>query len=360
MTLTRAWQLLLRKVLLLRKKTEIDGIDAKILRALLKESRTSFTDLAKLCNISIGAVRMRYAQLKKAGIINGEVMLVNPHSLGCKHISDLGIITSADYEPEVKEALRSKPYVAHIVGPFGKYSFWAKVALRDTQELAGILEDLESIPHIKHVDALIWVEAINVEHAENLIIKPLIDVSPLGAECKPSSGNERVEIDEIDRRIARILSQNSRMPFRRIAEQVGISTKNVIQRYRRLRRDRVLTLSSVTVDLNKLGYNAMASLFVKAANRSKMPEIHNQLLKIPNLIVAIRLIGSYDLYASVVLEDFQQLFGLNEQIRKIHGIEKTDIFLTPNVPAWPLNLFPSLLESGRLLPKFFLEPQCDK
>jgi len=324
----------------------------------MKESRTSFTELAGLCKISIGAVRMRYAQLKRAGIVNGEVMLVNPHSLGYKHISDLGIITSVDHEPEVKECLRGKPYVAHIAGPFGKYNFWAKVALRDTQELAGILEDLESIPHIRHVDALIWVEAINVEHAENLIIKPLIDKNEQVADCKPTtSDNEIAEIDETDRKIARILSQNSRMPFRRIAEQLGISTKNVIQRYRRLRRQKVLTLSSITVDLNKLGYNAMASLFVKAANRSKMPEIHTQLLKIPNLIVSIRLIGTYDLYASIVLEDFQELFRLNEQIRRVHGIDKTEIFLTPNVPAWPLNLFPWLLDSKRL-PKFFPEIPC--
>jgi hypothetical protein len=117
----------------------------------------------------------------------------------------------------------------------------------------------------------------------------------------------------------------------------------------------VLTLSTITVDPNKLGYSAMASVFVKAANRSKMSEIHAQMLQIPNLIVAIRLIGAYDLYAAIFLADFEELFNAEEQIRRIQGIEKTDLFLTPNVPAWPLNLFPSLLKSEFMRPKFAFE-----
>jgi hypothetical protein len=117
----------------------------------------------------------------------------------------------------------------------------------------------------------------------------------------------------------------------------------------------VLTRSTITVDLNNLGYNAMASVFVKAANRSKLPEIHAQLLQIPNLIVAIRLIGAYDLYAAIVLTDFQEFFNAKEQIRRIHDIEKTDFALTPNVPEWPLQLFPSLLQSKFMRPKIAFE-----
>jgi Lrp/AsnC family transcriptional regulator for asnA, asnC and gidA len=334
----------------LRNRT-IDETDAKILKMLLQESRTSFTEIAKNCKISVGAVRMRYKQLRKAGIINGEVMLVNPHSLGYKYISDLGITTAIDNEKDVIEFLKSRPYISQIVGPLGKYNIWAKVALHDTQKLAVILQDLESNPHIKHVDTLIWVEAINIEHPENLVVKPDSNANEHEVAKKPIKfSSEEIQINEIDRKIAIILSKNSRTPFRRIAEQLGISTKTVIERYKRLRGN-VLTLSTITVDLNKLGYNALANLFIKAANRSSIPRICSHLLQIPNLIVVIRYIGVYDLYAAVVLSDYEELFKLTERIHRIHGIEKTDTFLAPNVPAWPLNLFPSLLET-EYMPKF--------
>jgi Lrp/AsnC family transcriptional regulator for asnA, asnC and gidA len=338
----------------MQKRTKIDEIDAKILKTLLKEARTSFTEIAKDCKISVGVVRMRYKRLWKTGIINGEIMLANPHSLGYKYIIDVGIVTAIDNEKEVMEFLKNKPYIRHIVGPFGKYNFWTKVALHDVKKLAGILEDIESNSYIEHVDALIWAEAVNIEYVENLAIKPLPNNNEKKTTHKSSSSSllEETKIDETDRKIAIILSQKARTPFSTIAQQLGISTKSVIQRYHRLRKN-VLTHSTITVNLYKLGYNAFAHMFTRVTNRSKIPEICAQMLQIPNLIVMIRLLGAYDLYTCTALADFEELFGLTERIRMIQGTEKTETFLAPIFPAWPLQLFPSLLQSELMEPKFW-------
>lgn len=53
------------KITSLQKKPEIDEINAKILRMLLCEARTSFTQIAKECKISVNSVRNRFEQLKK-------------------------------------------------------------------------------------------------------------------------------------------------------------------------------------------------------------------------------------------------------------------------------------------------------
>ena len=116
---------------------------------------------------------MRYKRLWRDGVINGEKMLVNPHCLGYRHIVDLGIINAVEDEKEVAKFLESKPYIAELVGPFGKYNFLGKVALKDLNNLQEIIEELESNRNIKHVDALIWAEAVNIEYPQNLIIKPL-------------------------------------------------------------------------------------------------------------------------------------------------------------------------------------------
>ena len=337
----------------MNNRKKIDQTDAKILRTLLNESRTSLTELAAICEISIGAVRMRYLRMQRDGIITGEEMLVNPHSLGYKYITDLGIKTSAENESVVFEFITKKPYVSHIVGPFGKYAFWVKVALHDTQKLATILEDLESEPKIENIDAFIWVEATNIEYPENLILGPFNNIRKQEKTKKKNPVRiDETPIDEIDQKIAQILSQKSRTPFRKIGEQLGISTKNVVRRYKKLRKN-VLSRSTITIDLNKFGYNALSNTFVKAKNRSKLPEIKDQILNIPNTIVAIRLIGQYDLYVSTALSNFKDLFNLTEQIRKIPDIEKTESFVCQMVPKWPLNLFPSLLESERMEPKVF-------
>ncbi len=333
---------------------KIDEIDAIILKTLLAESRTSFTDIAKKCGITVGAVRMRYKRLWKVGIINGEVTLINPHCLGYRHIVDLGIITETENEKEITNYLESKSYVSQVVTHLGRYNFLGKAALRDLNKLSQIIEDLEANPKIRHVDALIWAEAVNVEFPTNLVIKPLPAENNSKNQRPPLTNIDEapVKLDEIDKKIATIVTKRSRIPFRQLAEQLGISTKTVIQRYKKL-RENLLTRSSITLDLTKLGYKAMADLHIKVSNRSKLTDIYNQLLKIPNLIVIIRLFGNYDLYAAIALEDFDKMFEVSEYISKINGLEKPDICLTPMLPAWPLNLFPSLIETD-VMPKYWL------
>jgi len=334
---------------------KIDEIDAKIIKILLLESRTSFTDIAAECKITVTAVRMRYKRLWRDGVINGEKMLVNPHCLGYPHIADLGIITSVENEKEVKKFLESKPYIGELIGPLGHYSFWGKVALRDLNKLHDIIEDLESNSNIKHVDAFIWSEAINVEFPQNLIINPIDRENPQKIVEQPPLINlnqAACAFDEIDKKIALILTQNSRTPSKSIAAELKISSKTVIQRYKKL-RETLLTRSTITINLHKLGYNALANVFIKVSNRSKMPDLYSQLLQIPNVIVIMRQIGTYDLYCAIPLEDFKKLFEANEKILRIAGVETAEVYITPVPPAWPLNLFPSLIESEYMKPKYW-------
>jgi DNA-binding Lrp family transcriptional regulator len=333
----------------------IDEIDAKILKILLLESRTSFTAIAEECKITVTAVRMRYKRLWRDGVINGEKMLVNPHCLGYPHIADLGMMTSLENEKEVKAFLESKPYIGELIGPLGHYSFWGKVALRDLNKLHDIIQDLESNADIKHVDVFIWAEAINVEYPQNLIIKPLDRETPQENMQEPPLNNyalAQCDLDETDKKIALILTENSRTSFKSIASKLKISSKTVIQRYKKL-RENLLTRSTVTINLNRLGYKALGGVFVKVSNRSKMPEIYSQLLQIPNVIVIIRQMGTYDLYCAVPLEDFEKLFEVYGKILRIAGVETVEMYLTPIPPSWPLNLFPSLIESQYMKPKYW-------
>jgi Lrp/AsnC family transcriptional regulator, regulator for asnA, asnC and gidA len=337
-------------------RVKIVEIDAKILRILLMESRTSFTDISEHCKITVTAVRMRYKRLMREGVINGEKMLVNPHRLGYRHIVDLLITNSFEDEKEVAEFLESKPYISGMIGPYGNYSFFGKVALRDLKKLHEIIEEFESNRKIKHVDALIWANAANIEYPQNLVLKPLkLENNRLDKKVIPNNQDQEqkvLELDELDKKIAKILSENSRTPFKTIATQLDVSSKTVIQRYKKL-RENLFTFSSITLDLSKLGFKALGNLYIKISNRSKMNEIYSQLLEIPNLVVILRLIGAHDLYCGIFLEDFEELFLANEKIRKISGVEATTTYLIRLPPAWPLNLFPSLIDNETILPKYW-------
>lgn len=327
-----------------------------MLKILLSESRTSFTAIASQCQITVTAVRMRYKRLWRQGVINGEKMLVNPNCLGYQHIADLGIMATAENEAAVKQFLESKPYIGELIGPMGRYRFWGKVALTNLIDLRKIIEDLESNSSIQHVDASIWAEATNIEFPQNLVIKPLDREDPkktLEQYALTNYGQSVLDLDDIDRKIAVILSEKSRTPFKNIAGQLNITSKTVIQRYKKL-RENLLTLSAITVDLSKLGYSALGNLFIKVSNRSKISELYEQLLSIPNVIVIIRLMSDNDIYCGVVLRDFADLFNVYRKITRIIGVQTAEVHLTELPPTWPLNLFPSLLEDKYMKPKYWV------
>ena len=150
---------------------DVSEIDAKIIKILLAESRTSLTSIAKECHLTVAAIRMRYKRLCKEGIITGEKMLVNPHSLGYRHIVDLGIITNVEKEKETAKFLESKPYISQVVGPIGEYNFYGKVALQDLSKLKDIIEDLKQNHNIKQVQSFIWIQAVQVENPQNLVLR---------------------------------------------------------------------------------------------------------------------------------------------------------------------------------------------
>ena len=142
-------------------------------------------------------------------------------------------------------------------------------------------QDLEDNTLIKHVDSLILVDDVAIEHPENLIIKPLSGKMEFNPKPIATKGAE-TQVDETDRKIAKILSLNSRTPFRRIAKHLDISVNNAIGRYQKLRGN-VSTLSTITVNLNKLGFKGGAYLFIKLENKGKASVVATELLKIQNL-----------------------------------------------------------------------------
>jgi Lrp/AsnC family transcriptional regulator for asnA, asnC and gidA len=154
---------------------------------------------------------------------------------------------------------------------------------------------------------------------------------------------KKVELDEMDRRVAKILAQNSRVPFTKIAQELNISNKNVIQRYRKLRGS-VLTQSTITIDLKKLGYTMMVFLKLEVADKSQINKIANKLLQIPNVITVIELAGGdYDLFPNIVLRDCSELFRLKDQLNEIQGVKKTTVLLFEPHESFPFNMFASLL-----------------
>ena len=65
-------------------------------------------------------------------------------------------------------------------------------------------------------------------------------------------------IDDLDRKILRIITKNARIPFKDVADECGVSRAAIHQRVQRLIDLKVITGSGYTVNEKMLGYQMLA------------------------------------------------------------------------------------------------------
>jgi Lrp/AsnC family transcriptional regulator for asnA, asnC and gidA len=294
--------------------------------------------------------------MKKTGIIVGAIMQVNPKSLGLNCCGVLKIFTDGKQGTEIEEYFKAQPWVANDFPYSTKKCPIKIVGVPNVEILGKMTRELGDLPHVNFVEPNIWIDEINMTHPESLIISPdekceLKALNDKGAKqdskvaprILSSQSSKDLHIDELDGKIAKILADNARMSFNRVAEQVGITTKTVITRYNRMRENNILHLSSVSVNLEKLGYNAMAIILIRLAKRGNNSEAFDQIVRMPNVIIINRNLGSHDLTVTVPLKNFKQLFEVKNVLLGMESVDDITVEIHRSYTIFPVSKYSSII-----------------
>jgi DNA-binding Lrp family transcriptional regulator len=336
----------------------IDKTEEKIVRMLLNDARTSLTHMAKECGISVPSVNSRIAHLKKKEIINGAIMQINPKRLGFTCCGVLQIIASPNKEKIVRKYLADKKFIFYDNKLLSRSLFGVFFALPYIDGLSRMIEQMKNHPDIDDVNPIIWNDVNKIEFPENLILSSptnLLESKEGNIDLSYSINSKKddlilqnnfkpVVFDKIDLRITKILTERARIPFSKIAKQIGISPNNVISRYKQLRKENVLSDSSITINLKKLDYKAIAVIFLKASSSSNASKLYKQIINKSNVIVAIRLLGPFDVMIDIPVKSFAEVFDLKEKLLEIEGIQNILTELHGPFEKWPLNIFAPFLK----------------
>lgn len=141
-------------------------------------------------------------------------------------------------------------------------------------------------------------------------------------------------MDKIDLAIIDKLTKDARMSFRKIAEELGVSPDTVINRYTALQKNGTIRGSTVIINPNKIGYQAMAAFMIDTAPthifaKNTLPIdsrlILEKIIKMQNIIIATKTFGDHDLLAIGVARDFEDLINLRNEISKIPGVKNLQV-----------------------------------
>ena len=137
-------------------------------------------------------------------------------------------------------------------------------------------------------------------------------------------------VDDIDRNIIRLLQEDSRKSFNKIAESLGIAVGTAYNRVKNLEDKGILKGYTVILDPTKLGYGLTALILIQADGRY-LPEVEKEIAKLDEVISIYDITGDYDI---AVVARFKNRAMLNNFIKstlKMPHVSKTVTNVVLNV-----------------------------
>jgi len=141
--------------------------------------------------------------------------------------------------------------------------------------------------------------------------------------------NDLVKLDGIDKKILKMLMENSRRPILEIAKTIGISGAAIHQRLRKLEKQNLIIGSSIKVNTKILGYTTMAfiGIFLDRATNNKT--VVNQLKEIKEILECHYTTGDWSVLAKLICKDNEDLMEiLTKKIQTIQGVARTETYIS--------------------------------
>jgi DNA-binding Lrp family transcriptional regulator len=310
---------------------ELEHIDVKIIKMLLKDGRRSFKDIAQQCGTSSDLIWEHYTHLKRAGIIAGATIQFNFKRMGYNGFATIMLNVESQNLLDVFDRLSRVPDIF----TYRSYNSIYNIAAISTQKSLSDLENIKQVINrqnkINEFKIFYWTDVRNIP--ENILD------DPTEKETENTSLQEYesspLKINGIDEKIIDALSVNGRLAFSKIAQQNGASATTISRRYELLKRNHIIK-ASIQINPLKLGFQNILEISLALSDKIEINEMVNDLSKISGVTYLVKISGgNYDLLVVSLVKDCKNIVDINDQIAKIVNIKKMEATLRRLPPIWP-------------------------
>ncbi len=152
------------------------------------------------------------------------------------------------------------------------------------------------------------------------------------------------KIDNLDRKILKVIMHNARIPSKDIALECGVSRAAIHQRIQRMIDLNVITGSGYNVNHKALGFRTCTFIGVNLERGAMYRDVVPELLKIPEIVECHYTTGPYTMFIKLYARDNEHLMDLlNNKIQMIPGITGTETLISLDhsirreIPVSPVN-----------------------
>lgn len=130
-------------------------------------------------------------------------------------------------------------------------------------------------------------------------------------------------LDELDKRILELLSDDSRLSYREIAKTLGVSHANVSSRIKKLEDNKVIRGYTAILDPESFDIYSLC-IRISAKTGADLSVIGANIANLDQVYVVLRVSGDCDLLVLGMCKDRQEAIDLIEKISRVEGIEKVE------------------------------------
>ena len=136
---------------------QLDDLDLQILDLLIKDCRTPYLEIARICHVSGGTIHVRMKKMEDMGIIKGTRIILNLPKLGYDVCCFVGIyVDKTSSFDTVIDRIQSITEVVELHLTTGNYSMFAKLSCKNIEDLQNILlNKINNISGIQRTDTFI-------------------------------------------------------------------------------------------------------------------------------------------------------------------------------------------------------------
>ena len=143
-------------------------------------------------------------------------------------------------------------------------------------------------------------------------------------------------MDDIDRKILKILQAHARTSLKTIAEKTFLSSPAVSARIEKMERDKIITGYHAMVDPMKLGYHIIAFINLDVLPEDK-PKFYAYASEVPNVLECNCVTGEFSMLMKVAFQSTVELDLFIGQLQKF-GKTSTQIVFSTHVGPRGVNV----------------------
>lgn len=126
------------------------------------------------------------------------------------------------------------------------------------------------------------------------------------------------KLDAIDVKILRTLLIDGRTSFAEIGRECGVSTNTIFNRFHKLKKVGVITGTRLLTERSENRFWMSVGIVTNTEFEDEVIELMKSL---PNIAVAYPQVGKFDIYATVITRNLDEIDQLREKLKTSRGIK---------------------------------------